>query len=160
SPWIALLAVDLDAPVLGATFGRLVVGDRLRLAEAARRDAARAHALRHHVILHGVGATLRELLVVGVRAHRVRVSLDRRGQRRLVLHRLHRGVDEPLALGLEVGLVEVELWPVQLDDLLRRRRRRRSLRYGRRRRFLHRIADRVTQQRTERAATDDTAADR
>src|SRR5262245_19505055 len=65
--------LDLDAPVLGATFGRLVVPDRIRFAAALSLDPPRGHTVRLEVLADGVCAPIRELLVVRVGADRVRI---------------------------------------------------------------------------------------
>src|SRR5207247_5554364 len=69
---------DLDPPVLGAAGLGLVARDRLRLAPALHADAGRVDALRDQVVPHCLRAPLGELLVVGVRADRLGVALDRR----------------------------------------------------------------------------------
>src|SRR5207244_21761 len=72
-----LFGDDLDATVLGAARRRLVVGDRLGLAEADRRDAARLDALRNHVVTYRLRPPLGQALVVRLAPDRVRVALDR-----------------------------------------------------------------------------------
>src|SRR5207244_5673123 len=100
---------DPPPPVLGAAGLGLVARDRLRLAPTLHADAGRVDALRDHVVPHRLRAPLGELLVVGVRADRVGVTLDRDLHARLVLH--HRDPPAPhlLARGLERRLVEAEL---------------------------------------------------
>src|SRR5436305_15168509 len=74
----------LGATILGATFGRVVAGDRPRLAVSARGDAARLDALLEQVVAHRLGAALGELLVVRGAADRVGVPFDDHVEARIV----------------------------------------------------------------------------
>src|SRR5437899_4755156 len=72
------VAVDLefDAAVALAAFGRVVGGDRLRLAEAVSGNGRRRYALFGEKIANGIGAALGKLLIEFVAADAVGVALD------------------------------------------------------------------------------------
>src|SRR5437016_4852342 len=118
---------DLDAPVLRPTLLRPVVGDRLGLAPALRRDPRRGDALRLHVVGDGIGPPLGQTQVVGFGADRIGVALDERAELRVLLHRGNDFRIDPLFAGrLQRRLVEVEVRVGrELDVFLLRRRRRR-----------------------------------
>src|SRR3954470_23939410 len=65
---------DFHATVLRAAFGGLVVGHGLLLALAFGVHAVLLDALAGEVVLHRLGATHRQLLVVGVATDRVGVA--------------------------------------------------------------------------------------
>src|SRR4051812_45577444 len=67
---------DLDATVVGAAFGRLVVGDGAALSDAGGRDDGGRDAARDEVVTHGLRSLLREHDVLGLGALRVGVTLD------------------------------------------------------------------------------------
>src|SRR5258708_7960351 len=72
------VAVDdeLDAAVALAAFGRVVGGDRLRLAEAVSGNGRRGDALLGEKVADGIGAALGKLLIEIVAANAVGVALD------------------------------------------------------------------------------------
>src|SRR5713226_7436628 len=72
------VAVDdeFDAAVALAAFGRVVGGDRLRLAEAVSGNGRRRYALFGEKVANGIGATFGELLIEVVAADAVGVALD------------------------------------------------------------------------------------
>src|SRR5262249_5658230 len=136
-----------------------VAGDRLRLAPALGRDPRRLDATGDHVVTHRVRATLREPLVVRLRSDRVGVPLHERTELRMLLHGIdHLLVDDPLSLGLQRRLVEVEVG-VRGELHLRpgRRRRRGWWRWWRLRDLTEvvaeEIADDPTEQRSAGAGT-------
>src|SRR6185369_1804423 len=64
----SVLDLQLGAAVTLTTFGRVVGVDRLALAKALRTiQTAGFDAVRDQVVVHTLGAALRQLLVVGVR---------------------------------------------------------------------------------------------
>src|SRR4051812_43602048 len=69
--------VELDAPVLRASFLGVVARDRPRLAESLRLEAARADAEAVQTLDDGVGAAFRQALVVLIGAARIGVPVDR-----------------------------------------------------------------------------------
>src|SRR5688500_8547283 len=74
--WRRRLDDDLDAPIVGSAFGRVVLGDGARRTEALRRDAVAGDAARHEVVADCLRAMLRELLIELSASLRVGVAFD------------------------------------------------------------------------------------
>src|SRR5690348_7055466 len=72
------VAVDdeLDAAVALAAFGRVIGGDGLRLAEAARGDGRSGDAVLRKKITHRIGTALGELLIEFVGANAVGMAFN------------------------------------------------------------------------------------
>src|SRR5215471_8017443 len=81
-----------------------------RVVEALALDGDRVavHALADHLVLHRFGATLRQRLVVAIRADRVGVARDHHFHKAVLLGGLHRFGDDPCRFGGQARLVEVE----------------------------------------------------
>src|SRR4051812_29437593 len=102
--------LELDATVLSATLGCLVVGNRLRFAAADGLYLRTVHALAHEVSLDRLGAALGELLVRCGAAGTVSVARDGHGfDLHTRLRELQRNIVElRTAFRFEIRLAGVE----------------------------------------------------
>src|SRR5205814_4235579 len=97
------------AAVLRPAILAVLVAARLLLAEAHRFDLVLARAEQRQHLLYAVGAALAEADVVFAAAALVGVALDQHFGARVVAQELVMRFDQRLVLGLDVGLVEVEV---------------------------------------------------
>jgi hypothetical protein len=101
--------VELDPPILGATFFGLVGGDRTRLAEALRHQLAAADAEAHQVVLDRLGTMLGESLVVLIGASGVGVTIHGHSDPGIFAQDA-RGFCQCVGrVGTDRGLVEIEV---------------------------------------------------
>src|SRR5690606_32700236 len=117
-----VLDVQLGATVLRTAFRIVrtirvgVRGDRTALAVADRADQTRSvDAVAGQVVVHGLGATLRQLLVVGVGTARVGVAGDFDAQIRVTLQDLGGLGQDRNRVRTQGGLVVVEVHALQVD---------------------------------------------
>lgn len=116
--WEAAVLVgyhDLDAPILLHPRGRVVVADRVRLAEPDRFDAARIDLSLDQRVTHRGRAPLRKLQVVIFGASRVRVPLDQHVALRMLPHELRDLLERAGGAGLQRGLVAREQHVAERD---------------------------------------------
>src|SRR6266481_1130232 len=108
---------ELDAAVLGSSVVCLVARNRLRLTKPFDGHAATRDATCRQIICDRPGSALRQTLVVGIRANRVGMALDRDPNVGVVLEYPDCLVEHGFSVGPDGRLVEVEVQTAQ-DDLL------------------------------------------
>src|SRR5215207_1701433 len=107
---------QFNPPVLCAPLLGLVGSHRARKSYAMRRQAVVAYALLHQRRDHCRRATLRQVPVERKSAHVVGMAHNEQLQRRVVAHQLGNLLQGGVGLGLDIGLVEIEMDAVERDS--------------------------------------------
>lgn len=104
---------QFDPAVLGASFGRFVAGDEVRLPISVRDQPVFCHAVIDEVTHDRLGTPLRELQVVADRTDRVAVAVHVGGDVRMLLQNFDGLVQDRGVLWADVVLVEIKVHSAQ-----------------------------------------------